>query len=190
VGKGRLEAFSDGVIAIIITIMVLELKVPQDGSAKALLALTPVLLSYALSFLVVAIMWVNHHHLIHVIPRVDGALLWWNNHLLFWMSLVPFSTAFLGGHSRSPLAVSLYAANLSLTALSFVTLRTAVARRDAERLDLHLHQRRKNLMSLGLYLSAIPLAQVSVWVSYGVFVLVPALYFMPERGLEPSQPSR
>jgi uncharacterized membrane protein len=190
VGRGRLEAFSDGVIAIIITIMVLELKSPHDGSANALIALTPVFLSYALSFLMVAIMWVNHHHLIHVVPRVDAALLWWNNHLLFWMSLVPFSTAFLGDHSSSTLAVGVYAANLSLIALAFVTLRGAVARRDPERIELHLQQRRKNLMTLGLYLSAIPLAHVSVWLSYGVFVLVPALYFMPERGLEPSQPSR
>jgi len=87
--SGRLEAFSDGVIAIIITIMVLELKAPHDGTVRGLLALWPVFLSYALSFLVVAIMWVNHHHLMHAVRRVDGPLLWWNNGLLFWMSLIP-----------------------------------------------------------------------------------------------------
>ena len=184
-GKGRLEAFSDGVIAIIITIMVLELKAPHDGTVRGLLALWPVFLSYALSFLVVAIMWVNHHHLMHAVRRVDGPLLWWNNGLLFWMSLIPFSTAFLGDHLRSPLALSVYAANLGSTALAFVLLRGAVARRDDPvRLELHLGQRRKNLMTMGLYLSAIPLAYVSVWLSYGILVLIPALYFMPERGLE------
>jgi len=113
VGRGRLEAFSDGVIAIIITIMVLELKAPQAATPRALLALSPVFLSYALSFLVVAIMWVNHHHLIHGVRAVDGTLLWWNNALLFAMSLIPFSTAFLGENPRSPQAVSVYGANLA-----------------------------------------------------------------------------
>ena len=184
-GRGRLEAFSDGVIAIIVTIMVLELKVPREATARALAAISPVFLSYALSFLVVAIMWVNHHHLLHFVHRVDAALLWCNNWLLFCMSLIPFSTALLGAYPRSPLAVSVYAGNLGLTASAFVVLRGAVARRDDPgRLELHLQQRRKNLLSMSLYLSGIPLAYVSVWLSFGIFVLIPILYFMPERALE------
>jgi uncharacterized membrane protein len=184
VGRGRLEAFSDGVIAIIVTIMVLELKVPREATPSVLLSMGPIFLSYVLSFVVVAIMWVNHHHLLHCIDRVDGALLWCNNWLLFCMSLIPFSTALLGSFPHSPIAVAIYAGNLGLTASAFVILRGAVARRDTSRLELHLQQRRKNLMSMGLYLSAIPLAYVSVWLSFGIFVLIPALYFMPERSLE------
>src|SRR5215468_3522695 len=104
-GKTRLEAFSDGVVAIIITIMVLELKAPHEASMEALLKLTPVFLSYALSFLVVAILWVNHHHLLHTATRVNGRMLWLNNHLLFWLSLVPFTTAFLGENHLAPVPV-------------------------------------------------------------------------------------
>ena len=107
-GTGRVEAFSDGVIAIIITIMVLELKVPHDTSASALLDLTPVFLSYLMSFLIVAIMWVNHHHLLHTALRADAALLWTNNLLLFWMSLIPFVTGYMGENHTAPLAVAMY----------------------------------------------------------------------------------
>jgi uncharacterized membrane protein len=185
VSRGRLEAFSDGVIAIIITIMVLELKAPQAATPRALIALSPVFLSYALSFLVVAIMWVNHHHLIHGVRAVDGTLLWCNNALLFAMSLIPFSTAFLGENPRSPLAVSVYGANLALAGFGFFLLRGAVARRaDPASEPMHRRQQRKNLMSAGLYASAIPLAYVSVWLSFGIYLLIPALYFMPERQLE------
>ena len=112
-GRGRLEAFSDGVIAIIITIMVLELKAPHQATVPALAAQAPMFVSYALSFLVVAIMWVNHHHLMHAVPTVDAPFLWWNNALLFAMSLIPFSTALLGENPRSPLAVSVYGGNLA-----------------------------------------------------------------------------
>ncbi|TMA41448.1 MAG: DUF1211 domain-containing protein [Deltaproteobacteria bacterium] len=168
-GRGRLEAFSDGVIAIIITIMVLELKAPHEASAHALAAQAPVFLSYALSFLVVAIMWVNHHHLLHAIRAVDAPLLWWNNALLFAMSLIPFSTAFLGENPRSPLAVGVYGSNLALAGFGFFLLRGAVARRADP---------------AGLYASAVPLAYVSIWISFGIYLLIPALYFMPERKLE------
>src|SRR4051812_33599007 len=107
-GKTRLEAFSDGVVAIIITIMVLELKPPHSPSAPELLKLTPVFLGYLLSFVVVAILWVNHHHLLHTVERVDGRILWLNNHLLFWLSLVPFTTAYIGESHLAPLPVALY----------------------------------------------------------------------------------
>jgi uncharacterized membrane protein len=185
VGRGRLEAFSDGVIAIIVTIMVLELKAPHEATVRALAALAPVFLSYALSFLVVAIMWVNHHHLVHALRAVDAPLLWWNNALLFAMSLIPFSTAFLGENSRSPLAVAVYGGNLALAGFGFFLLRGAVARRAEPTSQAeHRRQQRKNLFTAGLYASAIPLAYVSIWISFGIYVLIPALYFMPARKSE------
>ena len=184
-GRGRLEAFSDGVIAIIITIMVLELKAPREASIRSLAAQAPVFLSYALSFLVVAIMWVNHHHLLHAVRAVDAPLLWWNNALLFAMSLIPFSTAFLGDNPRSPLAVSVYGGNLALAGFGFFLLRGAVARRvDPANQESHRRQQRKNLLTAGLYASAVPLAYVSVWASFAIYVLIPALYFMPEHKIE------
>jgi uncharacterized membrane protein len=185
VGRGRLEAFSDGVIAIIITIMVLELKAPHEATTRALAAQAPVFLSYALSFLVVAIMWVNHHHLLHAVRTVDAPLLWWNTALLFAMSLIPFSTAFLGENPRSPLTVAIYGANLALAGFGFFLLRGAVARRaEAGSQAAHRRQQRKNLMTAGLYASAVPLAYVSVWISFGIYLLIPAVYFMPERKVE------
>src|SRR5271166_3501798 len=107
-GTNRIEAFSDGVIAVIITIMVLEMKVPRDTTLTSLLGIAPQFLAYLLSFLVVAIMWVNHHHLLHAARRADARLLWSNNNLLFWMSLIPFVTAYMGDHFRDPRAVALY----------------------------------------------------------------------------------
>src|ERR1700680_5271317 len=125
-GTNRLEAFSDGVIAVIITIMVLELKMPRDTSMASLRSLAPQFLSYLLSYLVVAIMWVNHHHMLHSARRADAFLLWSNNTLLFWMSLVPFVTAFMRHHPRDPRAVALYGIVLTLCSLSFALLRSAI----------------------------------------------------------------
>jgi uncharacterized membrane protein len=122
----QLEAFSDGVIAVIITIMVLELRVPRDTTLASLRGVLPQFLSYLLSFLVVAIVWVNHHHLLHSDRRADARLLWSNNTLLFWMSLVPFVTAFMGNNSRGPRAVGLYGVVLALCSVSFVLLRSAI----------------------------------------------------------------
>ncbi len=132
IGKGRLEAFSDGVIAIIVTIMVLELKIPHEGTLEALTKLGPTFLSYMLSFLVVAIMWINHHHMIHAFKRVTGSLLWLNMNLLFWMSLIPFVTGWMGEHSGSPLPVAIYGLDLTLFACLPPT---------AWRTDLPVHQR-------------------------------------------------
>src|SRR6185369_5530099 len=146
-GKNRLEGFSDGVVAIIITIMVLELKVPRDASAQALLQLTPVFLSYALSFLVVAIIWVNHHHLLHTLEHVTGRILWLNNHLLFWLSLVPFTTGFMGENHLAPLAVALYGLVLFFSGVAFDLLRREIARQqadDPELVTLHLRSDRTN----------------------------------------------
>jgi uncharacterized membrane protein len=187
IGKNRLEAFSDGVVAIIITIMVLELKVPHDAAFDTLTQLVPVFLSYALSFVVVAILWVNHHHLVHTARRVNGRILWLNNNLLFWLSLVPFTTAYMGENHLAPLPVSLYGLDMFFSGAAFDLLRREIARQDLQDTALtEVHQRsnRRNAMTALLYLASAPLAWVSVWLSLAIFVLVPVLYFMPGRTIE------
>ncbi len=184
--SARLEAFSDGVIAIIVTIMVLELRAPAQPAWPALLKVAPTFLSYGLSFLVVAIMWVNHHHLIHATHEVTARLLWSNLNLLFWMSLVPFVSEFLGKNHLQPMPVALYALDLSLCGGSFWLLRTELVRQDRNDSYLseyHARVQRKNLFSAALYFSAAPLAYVSVYASFFIFGLIPALYFLPEKKL-------
>src|ERR1700758_5262072 len=179
----RLEAFSDGVIAIIVTIMVLELRAPSQPTWPALLKVAPVFMSYGLSFLVVAIMWVNHHHLIYSVHHVTARLLWSNLNLLFWMSLIPFVTDFLGRNPRAPFPVSLYGLDLSLCGSAFWILRLEIARQhrhDPEMSEYHSRMQLKNLFSTVLYLSAAGLAHVSVHISYFIYVLIPVLYFLPE----------
>jgi uncharacterized membrane protein len=185
-GKNRLEAFSDGVIAIIITIMVLELKVPHDAEPSALLALVPVFLSYALSFVVVAIIWVNHHHLLHTLGQADGRILWLNNHLLFWLSLVPFTTGYMGENHLAPLPVALYGLVMFFCGAAFDLMRRAIASGEHDSVMRAVHQRsdQRNAVSASLYLLSVPLAWVSVWLSVSIFVLVPLLYFMPGRTIE------
>jgi uncharacterized membrane protein len=180
----RLEAFSDGVIAIVVTIMVLELRAPAQPTSPALLKVAPVFISYGLSFLIVAIMWVNHHHMIHMVRQVTARLLWSNLNLLFWMSLVPFVTEFLGKNYRAPMAVALYGLDLTMCAAAFCLLRMELIRQERHDLELVEYHRgilRKNLLSLSLYLSSAPLAYVSIYASFFVFVLIPAIYFLPER---------
>jgi uncharacterized membrane protein len=187
IGKSRLEAFSDGVVAIIVTIMVLELKVPHDPSPQALLHLTPLFLSYALSFLVVAILWVNHHHLLHTATHASGRILWLNNHLLFWLSLIPFTTAYIGENHLAPLPVALYGLVLFFCGCAFDLLRRAIAGQlghDAALAAVHRRSNLRNAVSALLYLAAVPLAWVSVWLSLFVYVLVPVMYFMPGRTIE------
>ncbi|HWI79634.1 MAG TPA: TMEM175 family protein [Ramlibacter sp.] len=186
-GKNRLEGFSDGVIAIIITIMVLELKVPHDASPASLLPLLPVFLSYVLSFVVVAIIWVNHHHLLHTLGQVTGRILWLNNHLLFWLSLVPFITGYMGENHLAPLAVALYGLVLFCSGVAFDLLRREIARHqtaDAALTSLHRRSNRTNAITASLYLASVPLAWVSVWLSVAIFLLVPIVYFMPGRTIE------
>ena len=189
---GRLEAFSDGVIAIIVTIMVLELRAPSQPTLAALWKVAPVFVSYALSFLVVAIMWVNHHHLIHAVHQVTARLLWSNLYLLFWMSLVPFVTDYLGKNYRQPMAVALYGLDLTLCSSAFYFLRAELARQhshDSEMSEYHRGMQRKNALSLLLYLSSAVLAYVSVYLSFFVFILIPAMYFLPEKKLADSEKS-
>jgi uncharacterized membrane protein len=180
-GTSRIEAFSDGVIAIIVTIMVLELKLPADGSIEALSRIAPTMLSYVLSFVVVAIMWVNHHQLLHAAKHPDGRLLWANNFLLFCMSLIPFATSYLGQHYTEALPVAVYGVVMALAGLGFTLLRAAIAQHhDHDRTILALARQSKNWFSVSLYAASVPLAYYSIWVSFGIFVLIPVMYFMPE----------
>jgi uncharacterized membrane protein len=182
----RLEAFSDGVIAIIVTIMVLELRAPAQPTLAALWKVAPVFLSYGLSFLVVAIMWVNHHHLIHAVREVTARLLWSNLYLLFWMSLVPFVTDFLGKNYREPMAVALYGLDLTLCSSAFYLLRIILLEQDRHNSGLseyHASIQRKNALSCALYLLSVPLAYLSIYASFFIFALIPAMYFFPENKL-------
>jgi TMEM175 potassium channel family protein len=173
--KARLEAFSDGVIAIIITIMVLELKVPHGGDAAALMALWPVALSYVLSFLVIAIYWVNHHRLLHMARHADTKVLWSNNLLLFCLSLIPFATGYMGENHFAPFLTAVYAAILLAAGLAFVPLRRCVMaqlRDDPASVRLSWRAARKNYVSLALYALAVPLA-----------FTVAGIYFLPDAWL-------
>jgi len=185
-GTNRIEAFSDGVIAVIITIMVLEMKVPRDTTITSLRSLAPQFLAYLLSFLVVAIMWVNHHHLLHAARRADARLLWSNNNLLFWMSLIPFGTAYMGNNYHDPRAVALYGAILFLCGTAFSILRSAITAHHRKNEDMLQYQYRtqiKNLFSIALYAASIPLAFIDVRISFFIFVFVALSYFLPERKL-------
>jgi uncharacterized membrane protein len=182
----RLEAFSDGVIAIIVTIMVLELRAPAQPTIPALRKVAPIFISYGLSFLVVAIMWVNHHHLIHAVRSVTARLLWSNLYLLFWMSLVPFVTDYLGKNYHEPLAMALYGLDLVLCSSAFYLLRIVLVqqdRHDSALAQYHMSIQRKNLLSAALYLASVPLAYVSIYASFFIFALIPAMYFLPEARL-------
>lgn len=183
---GRLEAFSDGVFAVILTIMVLELKAPAESSWAAILQILPGLLVYGMSFLVIAIMWVNHHHFLHAAKRAEPALMWANNNLLFWMSLIPFVTGYFGQHFREPLAIAAYGAVLTLTALGFLLLQWAIARQNGESeagIGTFCRIRMKSMVSIALYAGSVGMAFVEYRASYAIFVLVPAAYFLPERML-------
>ena len=185
-GTNRIEAFSDGVIAVIITIMVLEMKVPRDTTLTSLRSLAPQFLAYLLSFVVVAIMWVNHHHLLHAARRADARLLWSNNNLLFWMSLIPFVTAYMGNNYHDARAVALYGAVLFFCGSAFAILRSAISAHHRGNEDMLRYQYRtqlKNLFSIALYAASIPLAFVDVRISFFIFAFVALSYFLPERKL-------
>jgi uncharacterized membrane protein len=189
----RLEAFSDGVIAIIITIMVLELKAPHGADLGSLAKVLPVFFSYVLSFVMVAIYWVNHHHLIHLAQKVDGKVLWANINLLFWLSLFPWVTAYLGDSHAKPLAVGLYALVAAACSAAFYFLRASISchhHRDERLQALHCRLGRKNLLALAIYLGAIPLAWVAVPVALLLIALPAVMYFMPDRRLELLQETR
>ncbi|MCF6102331.1 MULTISPECIES: TMEM175 family protein [Mesorhizobium] len=185
-GKGRVEAFSDGVMAIIITIMVLELKVPHSADFSALAPLWPTFLSYVLSFIYVGIYWNNLHNMFHTVQRVDGRVLWANLHLLFWLSLMPVTTAFMGENHFAPVPVAVYGVVLALCAAAYFILvvllhrlhgnDTAFAR--AAGTD------RKEKISVVLYIAAIPLTFVNQWISVALYVLVAMIWFVPDKRFE------
>lgn len=184
--KGRLEAFSDGVIAIIITIMVLELKIPQGTDLSALQPLMPVFFAYVLSFVHVGIYWNNHHHLLHIAEKVNGAVLWANLHLLFWLSLTPVVAAWMGPHYRDPWPVATYGFILFMSSNAYYILVRCL-------LKLHgpdsligkaIKRDFKGKLSTFLYLVAMPLAFISPWLSLGCYVTVSVMWFVPDRRVE------
>ncbi len=186
----RLEAFSDGVFAIIITIMVLDLHAPTGGGVAALLVLWPVFLSYFLSFLIVAIYWMNHHRTFHLVKIVDNAILWCNIALLFCLSLVPFTTAYMGANHMSPLSVALYSAVLLLSTLAFSVMRTAMARHFGEDAQLRAWNRaatRKSWFAIAVYGACVPLAFASSILSLVLLFAMAAIYFVPGFGMGKSQ---
>jgi len=189
VEKDRLQAFSDGVIAILITIMVLELKIPSghDGShASALHPLVPVFLSYVLSFVNIGIYWNNHHHLLSATRRVNGAVLWANLHLLFWLSLFPFFTGWMGENHFDPLPTAAYGCVLLMAAVAYYILKTAIiaAQGDDSTLAEALGRDVKGKISPAVYLVAIPLAFVNRWVALALYVAVSLMWLVPDRRIE------
>ena len=185
-GKARLEAFSDGVIAIIITIMVLELKVPHGTELAALAPLAPVLGSYALSFVFVGIYWNNHHHLLHAAKSVDGRSLWANLHFLFWLSLIPFASGWMGENHFQTLPVALYGADLLMCGVAYYLLSRALIAHHGHgsTLAVALGSDRKGIVSLLLYAVAIPLAFFSAPAAMALYVLVAVVWFIPDRRIE------
>jgi len=188
--KSRLEAFSDGVIAIIITLMVLEIRRPtlsaaptSDQAWQAIFSILPSVISYALSFFVIGCFWVNHHQMFHLVRRVDGVLIWLNINLLFWMSLIPLPTGFIGQYPLLPEANIAYGVVLAMSSISYLVLWRAANDRMHEAFSIGKRRRvaRKNLLSTFLYLFAAGVSYASVYVAWAVFVLIPLLYFIPEK---------
>ena len=184
--RNRLEAFSDGVVAIIITIMVLELRPPHGVGLADLAPLVPKLLGYVLSFVFLAIYWNNHHHLLHAVQRVDGPVLWANVHLLFWLSLVPFVTAWMGEHGAAPVTVAAYGAVLLLAAVAYFLLTLALLRLHAKdsALARALGADWKGKASVVAYLAAMPLAFASRWAAIAIYVAVALVWLVPDRRIE------
>jgi TMEM175 potassium channel family protein len=185
-GKGRLEAFSDGVIAILITIMVLELRVPHGTDWAALRGLLPVFLTYVLSFVFLGIYWNNHHHMLHATTRINGAVLWANLHLLFWLSLVPFVTGWMGENHFAPLPTAAYGCVLLLAGVAYRILQSAIiaAQGKGSPLALAVGNDLKGKLSPVLYAIAIPAAFFHQWIADAIYVLVACMWLVPDRRIE------
>ena len=185
-GKTRLEAFSDGVIAIIITIMVLELKIPHGADFEALKPLVPAFASYLISFIFVGIYWNNHHHLLQTVEKVNGKILWANMHLLFWMSLIPFATNWMGENEFASRPVALYGVVLLMCAIAYTILVLLLI--DYHGADSTLAKAIgsdvKGKISLLFYLIAIPMSFFNNWVAFGLYVVVAIIWFIPDRRIE------
>jgi uncharacterized membrane protein len=184
--KSRLEAFSDGVVAILITIMVLDLHVPGGVTLSALHAVLPTLLSYVLSFVFLGIYWNNHHHMLQATRHISGPVLWANLHLLFWLSLVPFVTAWMGRSGDAPVPTATYGVVLLLAAVAFTLLQNCIIAVDGQESLLARAVRAdiKGKISLGAYIVAIPLTFASVWIARAIFVAVALLWLVPDRRIE------
>jgi len=184
--KGRVEAFSDGVFAVIITFLVFNIRVPSSADLGALLPLVPLFLSYVLSFLYVGIYWNNHHHLFQAADHVSGKVLWANLHLLFWLSLAPFVTAWMGQNHFSSTPVAVYGCILLFAGIAyFILTRTLVSHHGKDsKLAMSIGSDRKGQLSIVIYLIAIPLAFVRTWAGYVLYVLIAVLWLLPDRRIE------
>jgi uncharacterized membrane protein len=184
--KQRLEAFSDAVIAIIMTIMVLELRVPHETDLHALRPLLPVFLSYVLSFIFLGIYWNNHHHMLHLAGRVNGRVMWANMHLLFWLSLVPFVTGWMGENELSPLPIALYGGVLLACAIAYYVLQTTIIRMQGDHSPLHeaVGDDWKGKASPALYAAGIVMAFVVPWISIALYVTVALIWLVPDPRIE------
>jgi uncharacterized membrane protein len=184
--KSRLEAFSDGVIAILITIMVLELKVPHGAGLDALREMLPSFLSYVLSFVYLGIYWNNHHHMFHAVSRINGTILWANLHLLFWLSLVPLTTNWMGEHHRDTTPTAIYGGVLLMAAIAYYVLQTLIITHEGphSKLARAVGGDLKGKISPLLYVAAIGGAFVAPWISDAIFVVVALIWFVPDRRIE------
>lgn len=185
-GKNRLEAFSDGVLAIILTIMVLELKVPHGDSFTALASLLPTFVGYALSFIYIAIYWNNHHHLLHAVKKVNGPILWANTHLLFWLSLVPFATAWMGDNHFAARPVALYGVILLMASLAYYLLSRCLIRvhgRDSV-LGTAVGGDLKGKLSSAIYAAAILASFANRWAGFALYWVVALIWLVPDRRIE------
>jgi uncharacterized membrane protein len=190
-GKTRLEAFSDGVLAIIITIMVLEMKVPHGDGLATLLPLLPVFVSYVLSFLYVGIYWNNHHHLLHAVRHIDGRILWRNLHLLFWLSLFPFATAWMGENHFSAVPTALYGVVLLMAAVAYHLLVSALIRHHGRESEFaqSFGADVKGKLSIAAYALGVACSFLHPWLGFGIYVAVALSWFVPDRRVEkPSGP--
>jgi len=185
-GKTRLEAFSDGVLAIIITIMVLELKVPHDASLEALKHLTPVFVSYVLSFIYVGIYWNNHHHMLHAAKYINGGIMWANMHLLFWLSLVPFVTAWMGENHFAQWPVVCYGVVLFMNAVAYTILAKMLVRHhgDNSLLARAVGSDTKGKISMGIYATAIIVSFFYSWLGVALYIVVAVMWFIPDTRIE------
>jgi len=184
--KGRLEAFSDGVVAVLITIMVLELKVPHGTDLETLRPLLPVFLTYVLSFIFLGIYWNNHHHMLHTVDRINGTILWANLHLLFWLSLVPFTTGWMGENHFAPLPTAVYGAVLLMAGVAYNVLEAAIIRYQGphSKLKAAVGKDVKGKISAALYAIAIPLAFVHEAIADAIYVVVILMWLVPDRRIE------
>lgn len=184
--KGRLEAFSDGVIAILITIMVLELKIPHGADWEALRPLLPVFLTYVLSFVFLGIYWNNHHHMLQATRHVNGKILWANLHLLFWLSLIPFVTGWMGENHFAPLPTAIYGVVLLMAAIAYTILQTLIVAQQGANSTLAVAVGKdiKGKLSMLLYLVAIPSAFIHQWIADGIYVFVALIWLIPDRRIE------